>query len=75
MNSEEYKRLQEGGEGKVGGKEYTITQIYNQFKDLAYQDMIQKYPEAKKAIDQKIEERIDLLKVKDSEVKQKKINK
>lgn len=62
MNSEEYRTLQEGGEGKVGGKEYTLNQIYNQFKALAYQDMIQKYPEVKKAIDDNINARMNLLK-------------
>jgi hypothetical protein len=72
FNSYQYKHAEEGGEGTIGGKEYIVSKTYDQFKAYAYQDMINKYPEVKKAIDANIEARMNLLKLNPEETKQKK---
>lgn len=75
INSSGYKRLQEGEDGNIGGKELALKVIYDEYKDIAYQDMLRKYPEVQKAIDSKVTTKIDLLGAKREEVKQKKLNK
>ena len=75
INSSSYKRLQEGEDGLVGGKEYIISRIYDQFKSYAYEDMLKKYPEVKTALNTNIDKRISLLESRKEEVPQKKINK
>ena len=75
INSSSYKRLQEGEDGLVGGKEYLISRIYDQFKSYAYDEMIKKYPEVKTALQTNIDKRISLLESRKEETPQKKINK
>jgi len=72
FNSDQYKRAQEGGEGTIGGKEYIVSKVYDQFKAYAYQDMINKYPEVKKAIDQSLTQKSKLMQLKPSIAEQKK---
>ena len=72
FNSDQYKRAQEGGEGTIGGKEYIVSKIYDQFKAYAYQDMITKYPEVKKATDKSLTEKSKLMQLKPSIAEQKK---
>jgi hypothetical protein len=75
INSSGYKRLQEGEDGNIGGKELALKVIYDEYKDIAYQDMLRKYPEVQKSIDAKVTTKIDLLGAKREDVKQKKLNK
>jgi hypothetical protein len=49
--------------------------VYDEYKDIAYQDMLRKYPEVQKSIDAKVTTKIDLLGAKREDVKQKKLNK
>jgi hypothetical protein len=72
FNSDQYKRAQEGGEGTIGGKEYIVSKVYDQFKAYAYQDMINKYPEVKKAIDQSLTQKSKLMQLKPNMAEQKK---
>jgi len=73
FNSYQYKHAQEGGEGNIGGREYLVSRIYENYKAYAYQDMLTKYPEAKKAIDKAAQERSNLLRLKPEEQKQNKL--
>ena len=50
FNSLSYKRRQEGDENFDGGKEMTIRKIFQAYKDKAYQDMLDKYPEVDQAV-------------------------
>jgi len=46
INSKGYKLRQEGNATIQGGKELTLKLIYNGYKQLAYYDMLKKYPQA-----------------------------
>ena len=46
INSRDYKLRQEGSATIEGGKELTLKLIYNGYKQLAYYDMLKKYPQA-----------------------------
>ena len=46
INSKDYKFRQEGNATIDGGKELTLKLIYNGYKQLAYYDMLKKYPQA-----------------------------
>ena len=46
INSKDYKFRQEGNATIDGGKELTLKLIYNGYKELAYYDMLKKYPQA-----------------------------
>ena len=61
-----------GIRGTIGGKEYIVSKIYDQFKAYAYQDVITKYPEVKKAIDQSLTEKSKLMQLKPNMAEQKK---
>jgi hypothetical protein len=74
INSSGYKRLQEGEDGNIGGKELTLKTIYEEYKGYAYEDMLKKYPEVQKAIDAKVTTKTNLLDAKREETKQKKLN-
>jgi hypothetical protein len=57
-----YLRRQEGNEGEDGGKEKTISKIFEVYKREAYNDMLKEYKEVYKAINKAKEERFGLLK-------------
>ena len=46
INSRDYKLRQEGSATIEGGKELTLKLIFNGYKQLAYYDMLKKYPQA-----------------------------
>ena len=46
INSKDYKLRQEGDVNFDGGKELTLKLIFNGYKQLAYYDMLKKYPQA-----------------------------
>jgi len=46
INSRDYKLRQEGDVNFDGGKELTLKLIFNGYKELAYYDMLKKYPQA-----------------------------
>lgn len=62
FKSDVYKHAQEGGEGTIGGKEFLVNRIYDNYKQLAYDEMLKKYPEAKKAIDDSLTQKAGLMK-------------
>jgi len=62
FESSSYKTLQEGDINNDGGKEYQIKKIFNQYKDIAYINMLNKFPEAKDAIINARKEQFSLLK-------------
>ena len=57
-----YLRRQEGKESEDGGKEKTISKIFEVYKREAYNDMLKRYKEVDKAINKAKEERFGLLK-------------
>lgn len=52
IESIDYNRRQEGDENFEGGKEITLKRIFQSYKNKAYQDMLDEYPEVKEAIEQ-----------------------
>jgi len=46
INSRDYKLREEGDVNFDGGKELTLKLIFNGYKELAYYDMLKKYPQA-----------------------------
>ena len=51
FNSTRYKRRQEGNENFDGGKEMTVKKIFQAYKQEAKEDMLEKYPKVKEAIE------------------------
>jgi len=51
FDSSDYQSLQEGDVDFDGGKEIYIKKIFKGFKDMAYYQMLQEYPEVKDAIE------------------------
>jgi len=51
FNTSDYQSLQEGDTENDGGKEVYIKKIFKGFKDMAYYQMLQEYPEVKDAIE------------------------
>ena len=62
INSRDYKLRQEGNVSVDGGKELTLKIIYNGYKQLAYYDMLKKYPQAMKDIKNVLEAQGERLK-------------
>ena len=52
IESIDYNRRQEGDENFDGGKEMILQRIFKSYKNKAYQDMLEEYPEVKEAIDE-----------------------
>jgi len=52
IESVDYNRRQEGDENFEGGKEITLKRIFQSYKNKAYQDMLEEYPEVKDAIEE-----------------------
>ena len=52
IESVDYNRRQEGDENFEGGKEIILKRIFQSYKNKAYQDMLEEYPEVKDAIDE-----------------------
>ena len=52
IESIDYVRRQEGDENFEGGKEITLSRIFKAYKNKAYQDMLEEYPEVKEAMDE-----------------------
>ena len=52
IESVDYNRRQEGNENFEGGKEITLKRIFQAYKNKAYQDMLEEYPEVKDAINE-----------------------
>ena len=52
IDSVDYNRRQEGDENFEGGKEIILKRIFQSYKNQAYQDMLEEYPEVKDAIDE-----------------------
>jgi len=50
IESVDYNRRQEGDENFEGGKEIILKRIFQSYKNKAYQDMLEEYPEVKDAI-------------------------
>lgn len=51
FKTSQYKSAKEGDETFIGGKEYIIKKIFEGYKNLAYANMLQKYPEVRKEIE------------------------
>tara|TARA_B110000259_G_C13813456_1_gene321684 strand:- start:170 stop:682 length:513 start_codon:yes stop_codon:yes gene_type:complete len=51
FDSNRYKKRQEGNENFDGGKEMTVKKIFQAYKQEAKEDMLEKYPEVKEAIE------------------------
>jgi len=52
IESIDYNRRQEGDENFEGGKEPTLKRIFKAYKNQAYQDMLEEYPEVNDAIEE-----------------------
>ncbi len=52
IESIDYNRRQEGNENFEGGKEPTLKRIFKAYKNQAYQDMLEEYPEVNDAIEE-----------------------
>jgi len=51
FNSSDYQSLQEGDVDFDGGKEIYIKKIFKGFKDMAYYQMLEKYPKTRERIE------------------------
>jgi len=65
INSTSYKRLQEGDVNYDGGKEFQLKKIIEQYKEIAYLNMLKEFPEIKDAIIQAQKNKYYLLKRKE----------
>ena len=69
INSRDYKLRQEGNATIEGGKELTLKLIYNGYKQLAYYDMLKKYPQAMNDIKSVLKKKGEMLgKSKDEDI-------
>ena len=72
FKSDIYKHAQEGGEGTTGGREFLVQKVFENYKQLAYDEMLKKYPEAKKDIDASLTQKAGLMKTMSSNQQNKK---